>query len=114
MPRPLRGSAWGSASTSEPSLSARSTRKPSSDANGPGPMRPPSLSTVDSVPAVSAIPLNTYRWMVSSDASHVLHGSCDPRFAAVRDAFARGLEDEIGAAVVVRIGGATVVDLCGG
>ncbi len=41
-------------------------------------------------------------------------GSCDPRFRGLRDAFAANLEYEIGAAVVVRIGGTTVADLCGG
>jgi CubicO group peptidase (beta-lactamase class C family) len=39
---------------------------------------------------------------------------CDARFEPVREAFAANLQDEIGAAVVVRIGGATVVDLWGG
>ncbi len=43
-------------------------------------------------------------------------GECDPRFAAVRDAFDSNFrdQDEIGAAVHVRIGGRTVVDLWGG
>ncbi|MFF5470931.1 serine hydrolase domain-containing protein [Streptomyces achromogenes] len=45
-----------------------------------------------------------------------IHGHCDPRFAAVRDAFeenfrARG---ELGAAVAVTVAGETVVDLWGG
>jgi CubicO group peptidase (beta-lactamase class C family) len=43
-----------------------------------------------------------------------LHGECDARFAPVREALAANLEEEIGAAVVVRIGDRTVVDLCGG
>jgi len=45
-----------------------------------------------------------------------IHGRCDPRFEPVRAAFAENfrVEDEIGAAVCVRIGGATVVDLWGG
>ncbi|HXD53443.1 MAG TPA: serine hydrolase domain-containing protein [Solirubrobacteraceae bacterium] len=41
-------------------------------------------------------------------------GLCDARFAPVREALAANLEEEIGAAVVVRIGGRVVVDLCGG
>jgi CubicO group peptidase (beta-lactamase class C family) len=44
----------------------------------------------------------------------LLHGVCDTRFEPVREAFAVNLEDEIGAAVVVRVGGKVVVDLCGG
>jgi len=43
-----------------------------------------------------------------------MKGSCDPRFAPVREAFRANLEEEIGAAVVVLAGGRTVVDLCGG
>src|SRR5947209_2651440 len=43
-----------------------------------------------------------------------VHGTCDPAFAAVGEAFRANLEEEIGAAVVVRAGGRTVVDLCGG
>src|SRR4051794_33882433 len=45
-----------------------------------------------------------------------MNGTCDPRFAAVRDAFAGnfGERGEVGAAVCVRIGGTTVVDLVGG
>jgi CubicO group peptidase (beta-lactamase class C family) len=46
--------------------------------------------------------------------TETVHGACDPRFAAVRDAFAANLEEEIGAALVVKVGGATVVDLWGG
>jgi CubicO group peptidase (beta-lactamase class C family) len=45
---------------------------------------------------------------------HAVHGVCDPRFDAVRDAMRENLDDEIGAAVVVRIAGKVVVDLCGG
>jgi CubicO group peptidase (beta-lactamase class C family) len=43
-------------------------------------------------------------------------GWCDPRFAAVRDAFAANFADlgETGAAVCVRAGGAVVADLWGG
>lgn len=46
----------------------------------------------------------------------MIGGSCDPRFAPVRDAFAANFErhGEIGAAVCVVIGGRTVVDLHGG
>ena len=47
-------------------------------------------------------------------ASHPLHGVCDARFTPVRDALAANLQDEIGAAVVVRVGGEVVVDLCAG
>lgn len=45
-----------------------------------------------------------------------IHGSCDPRFAAVRDAFAANFAErgEIGAAVCVTAGGRPVVDLWGG
>jgi len=43
-----------------------------------------------------------------------VQGVCDARFAPVGEAFAENLEDEIGAALVVRIGGRVVVDLCGG
>jgi hypothetical protein len=43
-----------------------------------------------------------------------MQGICDARFAPLRDAFAKNLEDEIGAALVVRIGGKVVADLCGG
>lgn len=43
-----------------------------------------------------------------------VRGLCDARFGAVRDAFAENEPEEIGAAVVVRIGDRTVVDLCGG
>jgi CubicO group peptidase (beta-lactamase class C family) len=41
-------------------------------------------------------------------------GSCDARFAAVREAFAGNLAQEIGAAVFVSVAGETVVDLWGG
>jgi CubicO group peptidase (beta-lactamase class C family) len=41
-------------------------------------------------------------------------GSCDPAFAAVGEAFEENLPDEVGAAVVVRAAGRTVVDLAGG
>jgi CubicO group peptidase (beta-lactamase class C family) len=51
---------------------------------------------------------------VSGGDSQPLQGVCDPRFAPVRDALAANLEQEIGAAVVVRVGGDVVVDLCGG
>jgi CubicO group peptidase (beta-lactamase class C family) len=45
-----------------------------------------------------------------------VHGSCQPRFARVRDAFARGFRerDEIGAAAAVTLDGETVVDLWAG
>lgn len=45
-----------------------------------------------------------------------LHGSCDPRFERVRDAFARNLESgaELGASLYVSVGGEEVVDLWGG
>jgi CubicO group peptidase (beta-lactamase class C family) len=44
----------------------------------------------------------------------LLRGVCDTRFAPVGEALAENLEDEIGAAVVVRFGEDVVVDLCGG
>jgi CubicO group peptidase (beta-lactamase class C family) len=46
----------------------------------------------------------------------LVQGECHPRFAAVREAFARNLRDrdEIGAAVAVVVDGTTVVDLWGG
>ena len=45
-----------------------------------------------------------------------LQGSCDPRFGAVRDAFAANwsAHDEVGASLCVIVGGETVVDLWGG
>ena len=45
-----------------------------------------------------------------------LHGTCDPRFAAVRMAFAANFaeEDEVGASVAVTLEGAPVVDLWAG
>jgi CubicO group peptidase (beta-lactamase class C family) len=51
---------------------------------------------------------------VRRDIPQPPHGTCDARFAAVRDALAGNLEEEIGAAVVVRVGGEVVVDLCAG
>jgi CubicO group peptidase (beta-lactamase class C family) len=45
-----------------------------------------------------------------------IHGQCDPRFRAVREAFAENFatRDEVGAAVAVTIDGKSVVDLWGG
>lgn len=45
-----------------------------------------------------------------------IHGHCDDRFAAVRDAFEANFEerDELGAAVTVLVDGSPVVDLWGG
>ncbi|MDT9687064.1 serine hydrolase domain-containing protein [Streptomyces sp. P9(2023)] len=45
-----------------------------------------------------------------------IEGQCDPRFAAVRDAFEANFRDrdELGAAVTVQVHGETVVDLWGG
>jgi CubicO group peptidase (beta-lactamase class C family) len=44
-----------------------------------------------------------------------VHGTCDERFAGVRDALARHLDaDELGASVAVDLDGETVVDLWGG
>jgi CubicO group peptidase (beta-lactamase class C family) len=44
-----------------------------------------------------------------------VHGSCDERFAGVRDALARQLDgEELGASVAVDLDGETVVDLWGG
>jgi CubicO group peptidase (beta-lactamase class C family) len=45
-----------------------------------------------------------------------IHGTCDARFAGVRDLFAEQLAnpDELGAAVAVTLGGRRVVDLWGG
>ncbi|MFG2887224.1 serine hydrolase domain-containing protein [Streptomyces sp. NPDC048297] len=45
-----------------------------------------------------------------------VHGHCDPRFAAVREAFEENFRerDELGAAVAVTVGGEPVVDLWGG
>jgi len=40
-----------------------------------------------------------------------MEGSCDPRFALVGEAFRENLAEEIGAAVLVGVGGRTVVDL---
>lgn len=46
----------------------------------------------------------------------VIHGECDPRFAAVRDALQRNFTErgEIGSAVAIHYRGAKVVDLWGG
>ncbi|MET8563689.1 serine hydrolase domain-containing protein [Streptomyces flaveolus] len=46
----------------------------------------------------------------------LIHGHCDPRFAAVREAFAENFRErgELGAAVAVTVAGETVVDLWGG
>lgn len=45
-----------------------------------------------------------------------LHGTCEPRFGAVRDAFEANWTDhaEVGASLCVIVGGETVVDLWGG
>ncbi|WP_051789523.1 serine hydrolase domain-containing protein [Streptomyces sp. NRRL S-1022] len=45
-----------------------------------------------------------------------IHGHCDPRFAAVREAFEENFREreELGAAVAVTVAGRTVVDLWGG
>jgi CubicO group peptidase (beta-lactamase class C family) len=45
-----------------------------------------------------------------------INGACDPRFAAVREAFAANFaeRDEVGAAVALSVGGRMVVDLWGG
>jgi CubicO group peptidase (beta-lactamase class C family) len=44
-----------------------------------------------------------------------VHGSCDDRFTAVRETFARNLDgDELGASIAVDLDGETVVDLWGG
>ncbi|MEU1007528.1 MULTISPECIES: serine hydrolase domain-containing protein [unclassified Streptomyces] len=45
-----------------------------------------------------------------------IHGHCDPRFAAVREAFEENFRErgELGAAVAVTVAGETVVDLWGG
>ena len=44
-----------------------------------------------------------------------VHGSCDERFAGVRDALAQRLDgEELGASIAVDLDGRTVVDLWGG
>ena len=45
-----------------------------------------------------------------------IHGQCDPRFTAVREAFADNFatRGEVGAAVCVYVEGKPVVDLWGG
>jgi CubicO group peptidase (beta-lactamase class C family) len=45
-----------------------------------------------------------------------VHGSCEPAFAAVGNAFERGFAErgELGAAVAVHLNGRLVVDLWGG
>ncbi|MFF5859410.1 serine hydrolase domain-containing protein [Streptomyces sp. NPDC012751] len=52
----------------------------------------------------------------TAQAHTPVHGYCDPRFAAVREAFAANFRerDELGAAVAVTVAGETVVDLWGG
>src|SRR6516165_3332616 len=49
-------------------------------------------------------------------ADVLIEGTCDPRFARVREAFAENLEkrNEYGAAVAVTVDGRAVVDLWGG
>ena len=51
-----------------------------------------------------------------SDAAVPVAGTCDARFAAVRDAFRENFASrgDVGAAVSVVVGGRVVVDLCGG
>jgi CubicO group peptidase (beta-lactamase class C family) len=51
-----------------------------------------------------------------TDITTDIQGHCDSRFAAVRDALAEQLEhgDELGASLVVNIGGEDVIDLWGG
>ena len=53
---------------------------------------------------------------MSAATSAPIEGVCDPRFAAVREAFAGNFAEhgEIGAAVSVFVGGRKVVDLWGG
>ena len=51
---------------------------------------------------------------MSIDRPLPVRGVCDAHFVPVRDALAANLEEEIGAAVVVQVGGKVVVDLCGG
>jgi CubicO group peptidase (beta-lactamase class C family) len=50
------------------------------------------------------------------DSPALVQGDCDPRFTAVREAFARNFaeRDELGAAVCVLVDGEPVVDLWGG
>lgn len=43
-----------------------------------------------------------------------VHGTVEPRFASVKDAFVEGLQDELGAAFSVYLHGERVVDLWGG
>lgn len=52
----------------------------------------------------------------SPRAAARIEGHCDPRFAPLREAFAENfaVEDEVGAAVCVHVGGRPVVDLWGG
>src|SRR5690606_37726197 len=51
-----------------------------------------------------------------SEHDVLVHGHCDPRFAAVRAAFEENVRErqELGAAVAVTVDGSTVVDLWGG
>lgn len=56
----------------------------------------------------------TVRGAWDDGAMSAVSGVADARFAPVREAFAANLDKEIGAAVVVRVGGRTVVDLWGG
>ena len=48
--------------------------------------------------------------------SLAIEGTCDPRFAGVRDAFAENFatHDDLGAAVAVMLDGQMIVDLWGG
>src|SRR5215472_9804444 len=53
---------------------------------------------------------------MADGSSAPIAGVCDPRFAAVREAFAENFaaRGEIGAGVAIAIGGRVVVDLWGG
>ncbi|MFT7040602.1 MAG: CubicO group peptidase (beta-lactamase class C family), partial [Paracoccaceae bacterium] len=54
--------------------------------------------------------------MTDAEPRTVIHGTHDPKFAAVADAFEANFADrgEVGASVCVMIEGETVVDLWGG
>ena len=52
--------------------------------------------------------------MRSESIDRGLHGHCDARFAPIQAALAENLEHELGASVVLIVGGTTVVDLWGG
>src|SRR5215813_12887192 len=71
----------------------------------------------DSHHTLDSAPLVSLRWTGTMTLGPApIDGTCDPRFAAVRDAFAENFAErgEVGAAVAISVRGRVVVDLWGG